>query len=379
MKPENTTGGQWLGLSPLDTLFFRGAERFDAEAGGGSYLNSLFPPHPGTLFAAFNSVLLKAHALHAATERDLEHEDGARSRSGHTHSRGPWLYHKNKLLFPMPAALLAKKEESKQLHRLYPSSAVYQTDLSRRNSANEVEHLSLPHAPTAPKGVKAPENAWLSREGYQKWLNNEVPAPEEWFRAKDLWSIERHTGLERGMENRAAVDGMLYSAAHIRLSAGTGLVLYLPNSGSEATKLLPKHIALGGEGRAVRIDDPADWKWQPVWPEMPQLEPTNGKLRYTLSLFTPGLGAKWGVAPGSVVQEGVPGKIVCCALGRPLRIGGFDTVRNQPERIRSARAAGSVWWMEADASKADDICKLHNTCIGAATNQGYGHVMVGAW
>ena len=50
-----------------------------------------------------------------------------------------------------------------------------------------------------------------------------------------------------------------------------------------------------------------------------------------------------------------------------------------PERVRSARAAGSVWWLEADLADKDAILKLHNTCIGAANGQGYGHVMVGAW
>lgn len=380
MKPENACIGQWLRLSALDTLFFRGAERFDADAGGGSYLKSLFPPHPGTVFAAFNSTLLKANALQRATEEDYEHEDGGRSSPDHYFSRGPWLHCKERgLLLPAPAALLTKNEgpgQASPLHRLQPSSALYKADLGTR-SDEVLDSVRLPHAPGSPRGVKTLENAWLNIAGYRAWLDGKVPASNQCVRAGDLWSIEHRTGLERDGERRTAVDGMLYSAGHIRLQSGVSLVLHLPDVGKEVLQLLPRHMALGGEGRAVWVDDLAPES--PVWPSMPQLEPVDGKLRYTLSLITPGMGAKWGVAAGGVVHEGVPGQIVCCALGHPLRIGGFDTTRNQPERIRSARAAGSVWWMEADVAQADEIRSLHNTCIGAAIKQGYGHVMVGAW
>jgi CRISPR type III-B/RAMP module-associated protein Cmr3 len=385
MKPDNTDTGRWLRLGGLDTLFFRGAERFDAAAGGGAYLSSLFPPNPGTVFSAFNSILLKDRALPSATEQDHDYEDGARSRAGHQLSRGPWLYcgekDRGSLLLPAPAALLAEKEESGQnpppprLHRLHPGSARYRTDLSPDDDT-EGRGVQLPLAPDAPKGLKALENAWLSREGYQGWLAGNIPAPHQWLRAKDLWCIERHTGLERDGANRVAKEGMLYSAAHIRLRKGVGLLINLPEASSEAIRQLPRHMPLGGEGRAVWIDVLSE---RLTLPAMPRLAPVGDKLYYTLSLITPGLGAKWGVMPNAAVQDGVPGHIICCALGRSVRIGAFDTARNQPERIRSARAAGSVWWMEAKASQADAIRKLHNTCIGAGANQGYGNVVVGVW
>ena len=385
MKPDRSNDGQWLRLNALDTLFFRGAERFDAEAGGGAYLSSLFPPNPGTVFSAFNSILLKDHALPPATEQDHDHEDGARFRADRHLCRGPWLYCDEKerggLLFPAPVALLVEKEVPGQtpplprLHRLQPGSTRYRTDLNS-HSGTDVKSVQLPLAPGAPKGVKGLENAWLSREGYQAWLAGNVPGPHQWLRAKDLWCIERHTGLERDGANRVAKEGMLYSAAHIRLRKGVSLLINLPVASSEAIQQLPRHMPLGGEGRAVWIDVLAE---RLALPTMPRLAPVEGKLYYTLSLITPGLGAKWGVMPNAAVQDGVPGHIICCALGRSVRIGAFDTARSQPERIRSARAAGSVWWMEAKASQADAIRKLHNTCIGAGANQGYGHVVVGVW
>lgn len=357
---------QWLRLTALDTLFFRGPERFDAEAGGGAYLSSVFPPHPGTVFAALNSALLNGAGL--AHDPTFDHEDGLRARPGHHISRGPWLRNQDHdILLPAPVALLG--DASGAVHLLRPSLEKYETDLGKE--------VHLPEVPAAAEGVKALEDTWLTVSAYQSWLDGQAPARAGHVDANTLWSTERHTGLERDLVNRTALEGHLYSAAHIRPSPHTDLLVNLPKTPAAALWGAAPHLPLGGEGRAVwveRTSAPA------ALPNPAQLTPdADGKLRYTLSLVTAGLGAAWGTAPGKSVHEGVPGQIVCCALGRPLRIGGFDTQMRMPERVRSARAAGSVWWLEADAADQAAVMNLHNSCIGAASGQGYGHVMIGAW
>lgn len=357
---------QWLSLTALDTLFFRGPERFDAEAGGGAYLSSLFPPHPGTVFAALNSALLNGTGL--VTDPDFDHEDGARARSGHHTSRGPWLHRaEHGVLLPAPLALLADTQGI--VHTLRPSRQQYQTDLG--------DMVHLPEGPAAAEGIKALEDIWLPLRAYQDWLNGHAPRLESLVPSTELWTTERHTGLARNREHRTAIEGQLYSAAHIRPEPKVSLLVNLPSVSAGAPWRAAPHLPLGGEGRAAWVDA------MPAPVELPRpgklASTRDGKLRYTLSLITPGLGAAWGTGPGQSVREGVPGRIVCCALGRPLRIGGFDTQLRMPERIRSARAAGSVWWMEADAAEEAAVFQLHNTCIGAASGQGYGHVMVGTW
>lgn len=357
---------QWLSLPALDTLFFRGPERFDAEAGGGAYLSSLFPPHPGTVFAAINS------ALHSGTgpasEPVFEHDDGLRASAGHYASRGPWLLHATHgVLLPAPLSLVADGQGN--VHTMRPSAQAYQTDLGTE--------VRLPVAPPAAQNIQAMADAWLPLAQFQAWLDGKAPQRSQIVQAKDLWTTERRTGLARSRENRTAIEGQLYSAAHIRPDSQVSLLVQLPSTPQGKGWSAARHLPLGGEGRAVWVDSLP----KPVeLPRLANLIPSkDGKLRYTLSLITPGLGAAWGVTPGQTVREGVPGRIVCCALARPLRIGGFDTKLGMPERVRSARAAGCVWWIEADATDHDAVRKLHNTCIGAASTQGYGHVMVGAW
>ena len=356
---------QWLQLTALDTLFFRGPERFDAEAGGGAYLSSLFPPHPGTLFAALNSALLNGAGLVDAPA--FEHEDGRRARADHHTSCGPLLHHADHgVLLPAPLSLLA--DDKGAVHVLRPSSQTYETDLGK--------DVRLPTAPESAQNVKALEDAWLPLAAYKDWLDGKTPNKEHLVYAKHLWAPERHTGLARDRDSHTAVEGMLYSAAHIRPNPKVSLLVGLPKMAAGTSWPAASHLPLGGEGRAVWVDAAPR---NTALPSPATLTADNGKLRYTLTLITPALGAAWGVAPEQAVREGVPGKIVCCALGKPLRIGGFDTQMRMPERVRSARGAGSVWWMEAGAADREAVFKLHNTCIGAANSQGYGHVMVGAW
>ena len=363
---------QWLTLAALDTLFFRGPERFDAEAGGGAYLSSLFPPHPGTVYAALNSALLNGAGL--ADDPAVEHEDGQRARVGHHASSGPWLHHADHgVLLPAPLSLLA--DEAGTVHVLRPSGPTYQTDLC--NSGDVGHRVRLPTAPHAAQNVKALEDAWLPIATYQQWLDGKAPCKTQVLYAKDLWALERHTGLARSREDHTAIESQLYSAAHIRPDSKVSLLVGLPKRSAGTPWPGAPHMPLGGEGRAVWVDAvPVDIKL-PLPATL--TADKDGTLRYTLTLIPPGLGAAWGVAPGKPVREGVPGTVVCCALGKPLRIGGFDTQMRMPERVRSARAAGSVWWMEAKQTDLDTVFKLHNTCIGAANSQGYGHVMVGAW
>lgn len=355
---------QWLSLTALDTLFFRGPERFDAEAGGGAYLSSLFPPHPGTVFAALNAALLNGAGLPA--DPAFEHEDGPRAQPGHHASRGPWLLHATHgLLLPAPRALVI--DAPARPHLLRPSAQPWQTDLGPA--------VHMLEAPAATDKISVLDDAWLPLAAYQAWLNGRVPS--QWLKADALWSTERHTGLARSPTDRTAIDGRLYSAAHIRPNLDLSLLVNLPGTAAGARWPAAAHLPLGGEGRAVWVDVVPQ---PPALPQAPTLAPArDGKLRYTLSLITPGLGAAWGVSPGHPVHKDVPGHIVCCALGQPLRIGGFDTRLRMPERVRSARAAGSVWWLEAEAADLGAVRQLHGTCIGAANAQGYGHVMVGAW
>jgi CRISPR-associated protein Cmr3 len=180
------------------------------------------------------------------------------------------------------------------------------------------------------------------------------------------------------MEQRTAVDGMLYSTRHVRLRPGVSLLAQLPGGlPRQRRECQPSHLALGGEGRAVWLDLLTDRA--PALPQTPRLQPCGGRVRYTLTLLTPGLGAGWSAVPGQPVHPDVPGAVACCVPGAPLRIGGFDNALGVPERIRSARAAGAVWWIEADANQAAQVAALHGNCVGAGANQGYGQLAVGAW
>lgn len=259
---------QWLAISPLDTLFFRGGEPMEAgethEAG-----RPVFPPMPETIIGALRTGILAqrgiapARVRHLEEDQDLDQEHlpfwGTPRRPGFRIA-GPLLRAHGVDLFPAPANWFYDGTPEKEIS--HTRICVYEAQ------------------PVATPPVKLPQNPvlWVANPpedleplSGQFWLTRRALENEGRFElelvceteklaaekaqaipVKLLITTEERIGLARDNACRTAVKGHLYAARHLRLAQGVSLLVGLDKP------LCPSHLdargtfQLGGEGRLVR-------------------------------------------------------------------------------------------------------------------------------
>ncbi|MEW6636480.1 MAG: type III-B CRISPR module-associated protein Cmr3, partial [Actinomycetota bacterium] len=312
-------------------------------------------------------------ALRAAFARELGWTGGnwnesIRSSLGNYHDlgplrfMGPYLSKGEELLFPAPLHLLRSGE---RLAYLKPGGDGLHTDIGT---------VRLPEIePSAQeiKGLKPLESAYLTKRGMERALRGELPDQKEILEAPKLWKSEPRVGIQRDPTSRTTKEDALYQATHVRLEPGVALMAGVGGYDGSA----PVLATLGGESRMVGLKTCGPLPF----PEAPALEPENGALRYTVTLITParieGSGRR---EPGGRL-EGLPGKIVSACVGKPVMIGGWDSVNKRPLDLVPHLPPGSTWFIEASAKEAGRVREMHTRHIGEKGEWGYGQILIGAW
>ncbi len=268
---------QSIDLTPVDTLFFRGAEPM--VTGENHHVSVLFPPMPSTILGALrtgilvqNNIPFQDFTSGKTIEGNVGKLLGSPDQSGF--SLTGLLFsvrqHGNELLFfPAPAHWFAPKKELDQI--------------KEHNS----EPVQIPIIPSQPLPEKAREfglcssltKEWYwaknrdggeldSLEGY--WVTEPLlqspdsgNALSELSQLRNLSSMEKlilpsqafyvsetRTGIAR-KRDKTVKDGHLYSTTHIRLYSEVSLKAFVDKPLNEA--LSPAGILqLGGEQRVVR-------------------------------------------------------------------------------------------------------------------------------
>ncbi|MDQ3460560.1 MAG: type III-B CRISPR module-associated protein Cmr3, partial [Deinococcota bacterium] len=85
----------------------------------------------------------------------------------------------------------------------------------------------------------------------------------------------------------------------------------------------------------------------------------------------------WRTPGGSL--PGLPGEIISACVGKPVMIGGWDSEKRKPKELVPHLPAGSVWFVEAEASEVAAAKQRHGGHIGEKTAWGYGQILIGAW
>lgn len=379
---------QWR-FQALDTYFFREAAPFHAGEGGQGGQNGVFPPAMSTLQGAIRYQLALSRGWRPGDDR-LPPELGDGDHLGDLRLSGPYLYYNRELLLPAPLFLLRLHDETEKTisyHRLFPGKAV----------SCDLGCVRLPAMPEKARGAKLMDTYWLSTAAMGKTLAGGTPEDGEneedamdkpaglpangVVDSRRLWQTEAKVGIGREADTRTAMDKNLYAINLVRPVSPVSLSVGVAGIPLEWSHAVTQKVAnLGGEGKLAWLH----LREEPVnLPSMPQLKAANGKIRFTVTLITPGyFGSR------EQTQDAVKGlapwinyPCITACVGKFRQIGGWDLKANRPRPLRPYIPAGSTWFFEAEASSAEAIGRLHGRYIGekASNAYGYGQILIGRW
>jgi CRISPR-associated protein Cmr3 len=228
--------------------------------------------------------------------------------------------------------------------------------------------------------LKEPTGLWVTAEGYSRILRGAFPDPETLFRSSNLWRIEPRVGLARDHVTRAAEEGKLYSPGYVRLRQNVKLAVAV--EGIPDDWALPELTPFGGESRLAYCESHQTPLPLPVAPA----DQIRDSQRFTVSLLSPlflstnGTGRCSHPEPGEVLHSLAGSRIISACVGKPIRIGGWNSVHREPEPLCAYLPFGSTWFCEvARADLLDSILEMHGKTIGDRKPHGLGQIAIGAW
>jgi CRISPR-associated protein Cmr3 len=366
-----------LQLEAVDTLFFRDGTPFTAESTGPREVGGLFPPHPGSITGALRAALARCNGWSGAGRwsASLNQALGPGADDlGLLSFEGPFLLRHGQPLFPAPLHLLGASTGAgwQPTALLQPGSPVC-CDLG---PAVRLPELPSGIAANDRAELKVGEGWWLTRSGLECVLRGQLPEACDVKASGDLWREERRIGIERDSERRTAREGMLYTARHVRLAPGVALGVQIRGLDASWNEPIGALLPLGGEGRLAECS-----RWQEVPTISLPLDAIKSSRRLLVVALTP-LDLEPDQALGRAPLSGLgDARLIAACLGRPQRIGGWDSLARRPLPLQSLLPAGSVLFCEcpqpetlAKAIATDGLPRL-----GHRQRWGYGAVALGTW
>lgn len=362
-------------LRPIDTWFFRDGTPFSAESAPQDGVQAFFPPHPPTVVGAIRAALARSRGWDGRgrwpTELCEVLGDGP-GNLGRLAVDGPFVLRNGQPLFRAPRHLLGTVGDSgkwKPRALLRPGRPV-QCDLG-----DDVRLPTLPGAGSEWSDAKVSEDIWLPADAFCAALRGRLPEQETAVRPESLWSNERRIGLERDSRTRTAKEGKLYSTGHVRLAPAVSLGLRLAGLPDGWTPPYETLIPLGGESRLAECN-----RWDGELPARMLTEPSPRLALVALSPLDLMHDIYRGHRPLPLPNGLGEAQVVSACLGRPQRVGGWDSAARRPLPMRSVLPPGSVLFCELPegatvvGSMADGLLR-----IGDRREWGFGLVAVGRW
>lgn len=366
----------YFALTPQDAWFFRDGRPYNHGESNQADVESLFPPPARTLTGALRAALARANGWDGKRggwpESVTEAFGDGPSNLGQLQFAGPFLIRQTtadqgEALWPLPRHLLGRIESDKWTPKafLHPAEHLTETDQGRRRLP------VIPRSVADCDGLKPAESAWVARAGLNNILAGRLPSSEAIHQPADLWHTEARIGLKRDAASKTVGEGDLYSPTLVRLCRGVSLGVGFSGL-SPGMNSLSGLFPLGGESRLAQV---APWSGNP-FPDAPKAasfhtDPT-GKVRFIVVLLTPGR-----FDSGKPPLDGV--ELISACIGKPLFLGGWDSLKHEPLPLEPFLPAGSVWFCEAVAARIPDVLKLHGRWIGQHTAHGFGQIAIGHW
>lgn len=431
---------EWL-IRPLDTLFFRGPEPFNA--GETSYLRSLFPPTPETVQGFVRSHLLETwcrdldlYGRGQCARCPIVSECQVRSVVGTPSGQEGTLLITGLYLFRTkesggregkPASAEGTSSDAAlPIERLYPCPG----DLRVRTETKPVTYLQLAPGrpvrcdmglvclPDVPAGQTDPKEMlwkyppqWITGEGLASYRAGRELTESDFVRTNDLLEFEPRVGIGRDLSRHAVGEGLLYSIELLRFRRGCGIAVALDGQDEDGRarlrqlgEPLPRLCRFGGEGRLIELTAREVGKsaGPPVRDEEGQREvlaTVRQTGRFRLVLLTPAdFNGSWlppgfELVPGSTRNGQVtfwrgrlgqtPVRIFVSCGGEPVPIGGWDIAQRQDKPLRWCVPAGTVYYCQLENPEKDPARELLETidsgAIGSGSRAGFGRAVLAPW
>lgn len=350
-------------LRPLDTVFFRSGQPFNA--GDDHYIRSLFPPTPRTMQGIVRTRLLSQAGVDVENHTDIESTVGiGDALAPDLHLRGPYPF-SGEPYFPVPRYLVHDPDLGYVQLKAIPNLF---SDLGNG--------YQLPALPGGDHYDYI--QAWLPWSGMYKllWEGNtslKYALEEE----NPLWIEEIRNGIKHDCMKGTTQKEHLYSMGHIRMQKGAeGLWFQCTRSLSSGP------MSIGGEGRMAAFEDS-------IQPDMilPKeiAQAILSDKRFWVVLIQPARFEKNHLPdltedPWSSLNI----RLITSVVEKPLPLGGFDLMKKRPADMCRYAPAGSSFLLELNgpirSGTASILQQIHNTCcLGNKQERqmGFGHVMIG--
>lgn len=353
--------------SPLDTWFFRDGRPYNQGELNQAEISSQFPPPVAGMVGGLRAAVAQGQGWSGTGDWPQSIKDvlGTQNDLGNLRFSPPIIMKNCAPFFAIPSMLLGFCQADKWIFitRLCPSKPL-NCDLGRE--------VRLPIPEHEKQGLKEIGDVWLTLKGMQQVIDGGVPDLSEMVPSSALWKHEHRVGFERNHSTKAVVDGALYASSHVRLKDKVAVAVSVEGLPMEWEPTSP--CGFGGEGRCAWIEPVID----PLPLPVARVEAArNGKIHYTVILNSPADIPVW-PRPGESLLE-LPGKIVFACIGRPQRVGGWNSNTRTPVQLKPLLPPGSVWFIEADQEAQSQITELHGKHIGQRSNWGFGQIFIGAW
>ncbi len=335
----------FIKITPLDTLFFRTGRPF--KAGEDTWADVIFPPSPSTIYGAIRSFMIfKRGSLQDFFDGKYKADLGTPDKKGNLKISGPFLYDlcKDEIFLKAPLDLVLANDEKLKPLKFSEKPRLF------------IANYKLNNILIWRKDEKVEESAgWLSLIEFCDYLKNKKES-YSFSQNKDFLSYEYKIGIKRDRMTLTSEEGFLYRTTFIRMHSDAHLVIEVNGVNDFPEKGV---IQLGGESKGAyfqKIDDP--------FTQLKEMEFNFEDGLFKLYIATPaifekGWLPKWidGTNNFEGSYNGIKLKLLGCAVGKPIYIGGWDIAKREPKPMRKAVPPGSVYYFKILEGDKDEIKK----------------------
>ncbi|MEM5810166.1 MAG: type III-B CRISPR module-associated protein Cmr3 [Candidatus Aenigmatarchaeota archaeon] len=339
----------WIKISPNDTLFFRSGRPF--SMGSETWADSIFPPNPSTIYGALRTFFIFERGSLEDFKNGKYKDIGTPNEKGKMNIIGPIIFNHgdNSTYFPIPLDLV----EIKNIRKEDDNFKENQTDNGDNNYLKRLSKIDKPKIFYAENTLEnilvyKGEEQVESAEGYL----DDIVFKEYLLCQKDKYSFvskpyerELRIGIARNNITLSSKEGYLYRISMIRLEKDYCFLVKIDGIDNIPEKGL---FTLSGEGKTVRFEKINNNPLQHL--ENMDFELKDGIFKIYLAtpaIFENGWLPKWiNEETMEGVKDGIKLKLIACAIGKYLRIGGWDMAKNEPKPMYKAVPAGSVYYFK---------------------------------
>jgi len=365
-----------LKIKPHDLLFFRDAKPMSAGEGYGNGCNM---PNPNILHSAIRTALLKNDGLLPKEKTSSTHSrDKGKNRKygidkfGSLQVMNLFPYHDQYgILFPIPKDVLNADRHGLKITVL-----------------NRIDDKRIVPVSTIPPTKERVSGFWTELQ-LIAYLKKETvdftPVKQE-----EIWQPEWRVGVEIEGISNSSKEGQLYAGEYMRLDDKSSFVAEVSINESEGNLSGLHNIHFGGEKKLASISEAVN-----IFPEWNPSELSSGCIvkwiLLTPAIFGNGALPSWLFSQnkedkkpvGNVrlqpridgVKTAIEAELLCCSVGDPKPISGWDTLDKMAKPSLLSVQSGSVYYFKCTTKEdAKNLVKaLHSkNRSDMLSEQGFG-------